>query len=231
MASLIDFILHIDKYLDFVTSNYGLWTYGILFLIVFCETGLVVTPFLPGDSLLFAAGAIASRGNLDPHVMAVLLIVAAILGDGLNYMIGFHFGPKLLTSENRMLRMVRRFLPLADYLRKTEQFFEKYGSKAVVFARFAPIVRTFAPFLAGIGKMRYPKFLCYNVVGGIAWVVLFVYAGYFFGETPVVKKNFTLVIMAIIVLSILPAVIEVWKAKREAKKNNESVQKPIQAAS
>ncbi len=207
MAELIDFILHINAHLDAITRDYGVWTYAILFLIVFCETGLVVTPFLPGDSLLFAAGAICARGELNPHVMTILLIVAAIVGDGVNYAIGHYLGPKVLEKPNRFIRR--------EYIVRTERFYEKYGGKAVVFARFVPIVRTFAPFLAGVGSMTYGRFLMFNILGGILWVTLFVYGGFIFGEVPIVKKNFTLVILGIIVVSVLPAVFEFIKAKRE----------------
>lgn len=215
MSSPIHFILHIDSYLEKVTTDYGLWTYGILFAIVFCETGLVVTPILPGDSLLFAAGAVSARGTLSPHIMALVLIVAAIVGDAVNYALGYFFGPKILRSQNPVIRFIRRFLPLEDYLARTERFYEKYGGKAVVLARFVPIVRTFAPFLAGVGKMSYPRFLAYNIIGGISWVMLFVYAGYFFGELEIVKKNFTALIMGIIFVSLLPAIYETYQARKE----------------
>jgi len=208
---LIDLFLHIDKHLAEIVSHYGVWTYVILFLVIFCETGLVVTPFLPGDSLLFAAGAIASLGSLNVHSLFLLLLIAAIVGDTVNYHIGYFLGPKFL--EKNKSRFIKK-----EYLERTHRYFEKYGGKTIIIARFVPIVRTFAPFLAGIGSMTYRHFIFYNVIGGLLWVSLFVYAGYFFGETPFVKKNFTLVILAIIVISVIPAVIEVIKAKRETKK-------------
>ena len=209
----IDLFLHIDKHLADVVSNYGVWTYAILFLVIFCETGLVVTPFLPGDSLLFAAGAIASLGSLHVHFLFLLLLVAAIAGDTVNYHIGYFLGPKFL--EKNKSKLIKK-----EYLERTHRYFEKYGGKTIIIARFIPIIRTFAPFLAGVGSMTYRHFICYNVVGAVLWVSLFTYAGYFFGELPFVKNNFTFVILAIIVISVLPAVIEVIKAKRENRKSH-----------
>lgn len=209
---IIDFIIHIDKHLIQLANDYGPWVYAILFLIVFCETGLVVTPFLPGDSLLFAAGALAVKGDYDVHLLALLLFVAAVIGDAVNYSVGRMIGPKVF--EKKDSRIFKQ-----EYLRRTQMFFEKYGSKAIVFARFVPIVRTFAPFLAGVGSMRYSVFATYNVLGAVAWVGLFTYAGYFFGAQPFVEKNFKYVILAIIIISILPAVIEVWRARREQQSN------------
>ncbi|MDA0657978.1 MAG: DedA family protein [Planctomycetota bacterium] len=206
----VEFILHIDKHLVELVQNYGVWTYSLLFLIVFCETGLIVTPFLPGDSLLFAAGAIASSGSMNVHLLALLMVVAAILGDTVNYHVGYFLGPKVLGSTDS------RFFK-KSYLDKTERFYEKYGGKTIVLARFIPIVRTFAPFLAGVGRMNYVWFLSYNVLGGILWVTLFVYAGYFFAEIPIVKKNFPLVVLGIIGISVLPVVFELIKARRESK--------------
>jgi membrane-associated protein len=205
----IDLFVHIDKHLADLVRTYGMATYVLLFVVVFCETGLVVTPFLPGDSLLFAAGAIASKGSLDVNLLAVLLFIAAVIGDAVNYAVGRYIGPKVFERKNS-----RVFKP--EYLTRTHKFFEKYGAKAIIFARFVPIVRTFAPFLAGVGTMSYPKFATYNVIGAVVWVGLFTYLGFFFGSQPFVEKNFKLVILAIIVLSILPAVIEVIKARREA---------------
>ena len=209
----IDFFLHIDNHLADIVSNYGLWSYAILFLVIFCETGLVVTPFLPGDSLLFAAGAIASIGSLHVHSLFLLLLVAAIAGDTVNYHVGYLLGPKFL--ENNKRKIIKK-----EYLDRTHQYFEKYGGKTIIIARFIPIIRTFAPFLAGIGSMAYHHFILYNVIGALAWVSLFTYAGYFFGEIPLVKRNFTLVILAIIVISVLPAVIEVIKVKRKSNKSH-----------
>ena len=201
IEAFIDILLHLDKHLDLVIRNYGFWTYGIFFLIIFLETGLVVTPFLPGDSLLFAAGAFAALGSLDAKWLIVLLSIAAIGGDTLNYWIGYIVGPKVFSKEKS------RFLN-KDYLYRTHQFYERYGGKTIILARFIPIIRTFAPFVAGIGSMTYGRFIAYNIVGGIAWVAIFVLGGYFFGNIPSVKQNFSLVIAAIIFLSILPGIIE-----------------------
>ena len=195
--SVFDFLIHIDKHLTQLAATYGSLAYGILFLIVFCETGLVVTPFLPGDSLLFAAGALASQGAFNVHLLALLLLVAAIVGDAVNYSIGRRMGPAVFERKDSKI-----FKP--EYLARTQRYFEKYGAKTIVIARFVPIVRTFAPFLARVGTMSYARFAFYNITGAIAWVGLFVYAGYMFGGTPVVQKNFKLVILAIIIISILP---------------------------
>ena len=211
ILSIIDSILHIDKHLIEIVDQYKVWSYAILFLIVFCETGLVVTPFLPGDSLLFAAGAIASKGAIDPNFLALILFIAAVVGDAVNYSVGRFIGPKVF--EKKDSRIFKQ-----EYLKRTQKFFEKYGSKTIVFARFVPIVRTFAPFLAGVGSMSYSKFGFYNIFGAALWVGIFVYAGFFFGSQPFVEKNFKVVILAIIVLSFLPAVIEVLKARREARR-------------
>jgi membrane-associated protein len=206
----IDFFLHLDKHLAEVIANYGVYTYALLFVIIFLETGLVVTPILPGDSLLFAAGTFAALGSLNIGVVFALLAVAAVLGDTVNYAIGKYLGPKVFHFPKS-----RFFNP--EHLKKTHAFYEKYGGKTIIIARFVPIVRTFAPFVAGIGAMTYPKFLAYNVVGGIAWVAICVFAGYFFGNLPFVRKNFSLVILAIIVISVLPAVIEYLRHRRESK--------------
>jgi membrane-associated protein len=211
-----DFIIHIDKHLDAIIGQYGSWTYLILFVIVFCETGLVVTPFLPGDSLLFAAGAFASRGSLDITTLILLILIAAIVGDAVNYTVGAFIGPKVFEYKNS--RIFKK-----EYLEKTQAFYEKYGGKAIVFARFIPIIRTFAPFLAGVGKMSYPRFALFNVSGAAAWVGLFLIGGFIFGDIPVVRKNFTLVIFAIIFISILPAVIETWRAKRSGKRQSAAI--------
>jgi membrane-associated protein len=207
----IDFFLHLDEHLAEFVSQYGTWTYAVLFIIIFCETGLVVTPILPGDSLLFAAGAMAALDALNPHVLFVLLSVAGILGDSVNYMIGHLLGPKVFHYENA------RFLK-KEYLDRTHRFFEKYGGKTIIIARFVPIVRTFAPFVAGVGAMSYGKFIVFNVAGGLLWVALFVYGGYFFGNIPVVKDHFEVVILAIIFLSILPGIIEYIRHRLEAAK-------------
>ncbi len=206
---LIDFILHIDEHLTSIISQYGLWTYAILFGIIFVETGLVVMPFLPGDSLLFAAGAFASRGALNPFVLTVLLSIAAIVGDTVNYWIGRYIGPRAFRSDSRFLKK--------KYLERAQAFYDKHGGKAIVFARFVPIVRTFAPFVAGVGAMNYPRFLFYNVTGGIAWICIFVWAGYFFGNIPTVERNFELVIFAIIGLSVVPMIWEYLKERRRSR--------------
>lgn len=210
---LIDFILHIDVHLAELVAQYGTWVYAILFLIIFCETGLVVTPFLPGDSLLFVAGALSAldTNDVNVHLMVLLLLFAAILGDAVNYSIGRIFGEKLFSNPNS--RIFKR-----EYLDKTHAFYEKHGGKAIILARFVPIVRTFAPFVAGMGKMSYRHFAFYNVTGAIAWVLLFTYAGYFFGNLDIVQKNLKLLIVAIIVISILPGVIEVIRHRRASAK-------------
>ncbi len=206
---LIDFILHIDEHLTTIIARYGLWTYAILFAIIFVETGLVVMPFLPGDSLLFAAGAFASKGALNPVVLTVLLTIAAVIGDTVNYWVGRYFGPRVFTENRRFLNK--------RHLDRAQEFYERHGGKAIVFARFVPIVRTFAPFVAGVGAMNYPRFLMYNVGGGIAWITLFVWAGFFFGNIPAVEKNFELVIFAIIGLSVLPMVFEYLKERKRSR--------------
>jgi membrane-associated protein len=199
---LIDFVVHLDAHLAELVGAYGIWVYAILFLIVFSETGLVVTPFLPGDSLLFAIGAIASTGALNPHGVIAALVAAAVLGDAANYWIGHFVGPKVFTRQKSWF-----FNP--EHLRRTHAFYERHGGKTIIIARFVPIIRTFAPFVAGIGDMTYRRFFSYNVVGALLWVPTLVYAGFFFGELPVVKRNFSLVILAIILLSLVPMVVEV----------------------
>lgn len=213
VGQMIDLFLHVDKYLDLIIQQYGVLTYVLLFVIVFCETGLVVTPFLPGDSLLFAVGAFAARGSLDVVVALVVLAAAAILGDTVNYWIGAIVGPKVFHKEN--VRFLNR-----KHLDRTHEFYERYGGKTIVIARFVPIVRTFAPFVAGIGKMTYGRFLSYNVFGGLAWVAAFVMVGYGFGNIPIVKRYFTLVIFAIIVISVLPGVVEVLRQRARSRAAN-----------
>lgn len=210
--TVIDFILHIDVHLQAMVAQYGVWIYAILFLILFCETGLVVTPFLPGDSLLFVAGALAAipDSTLNVHVMALLLCVAAIVGDAVNYTIGRLFGNKLFSNPNS--KVFRR-----SYLDKTHQFYERHGGKTIILARFVPIVRTFAPFVAGMGKMSYRHFALFNVAGGILWVVLFSYAGYFFGNLPAIQQNLHYLIVVIILVSVLPGVVEVLRHRRAAR--------------
>jgi membrane-associated protein len=207
----IDFFLHLDRHLGLVISTYGPYTYGLLFTIILLETGLVVTPLLPGDSLLFAAGTFAAQGSLNVGALFVLLTVAAILGDTLNYAIGHYLGPKVFHYPKS-----RFFNP--EHLRKTHAFYERYGGKTIIIARFVPIIRTFAPFVAGIGAMSYLRFLAYNVVGGVAWVALCLFSGYFFGNLELVKKNFSLVILAIIVISVMPALIELLRHRRESRR-------------
>ncbi|NWG02308.1 MAG: DedA family protein [Syntrophaceae bacterium] len=203
----IDILLHLDKHLDLVIRNYGFWTYGIFFLIIFLETGLVVTPFLPGDSLLFAAGAFAALGSLDTKWLIFLLSVAAIAGDTVNYWIGNMLGPKVFRKEKS------RFFN-KEYLYRTHQFYEKYGGKTIIIARFIPIIRTFAPFVAGIGSMTYRRFIAYNIIGGVGWVLIFVLGGYFFGNIPFVRQNFSLVVAVIIFLSILPGILEFFRNRK-----------------
>ncbi|HWC78200.1 MAG TPA: DedA family protein [Blastocatellia bacterium] len=212
VSRLIDLFLHLDRHLNDVIRDYGPWTYLILFLIVFAETGLVVTPLLPGDSLLFAAGALAaiSGSPLDVGVLFLLLAAAAILGDTANYWIGSKLGPKVFHKQN--VRFLNR-----EYLDRTHQFYEKYGGKTIIIARFIPIIRTFAPFVAGIGRMTYWRFLLYNVVGGILWVAICLFAGYWFGNIPIVKKNFSIVIIAIVLISIIPPIVEYIKHRRASK--------------
>jgi len=198
--------LHLDKHLNLLVQDYHQWTYLILFVVIFCETGLVVTPILPGDSLLFAVGAIASLGSLKVEVLFISLSIAAILGDTVNYWAGNFIGPKVFHKEK-----VKFFKK--EYLERTHKFYEKYGGKTIIIARFVPIIRTFAPFVAGIGTMSYLKFITYNVVGGILWIVVFVFGGYYFGNIPLVKRNFTIVILVIIFISILPGIIEFLRHK------------------
>jgi membrane-associated protein len=206
LRSLVDLFLHLDEHLSQIISQYGVWTHLILFLIVFCETGLVITPFLPGDSLLFAAGTFAALGSLDLWLIVVLLITAAIIGDTVNYWVGAYIGPRAFRGDVRFLRQ--------EYLDRTHAFYEKHGGKTIILARFIPIIRTFAPFVAGVGAMSYPKFITYNVVGAVLWVGIFVLGGYFFGTIPVVRENFTLVIMAIILISVMPVLFEAMRARR-----------------
>jgi membrane-associated protein len=210
-SQIIDWLLHLDVKLVELVREYGTWTYAILFAIVFSETGLVVTPFLPGDSLLFAAGAIAAKGALNVWIIMAVLLVAAILGDTVNYHVGHYIGPKVF-REDRQSRWLKK-----KHLDRTHAFFEKYGGKTIIIARFVPIVRTFAPFVAGVGAMTYPKFLFYNVLGGVLWVVSLTLAGYWFGRIPWVEKNFEIVVLAIIAISLLPVAIEFingWRKSR-----------------
>lgn len=208
IAFLFDFVLHLDQHLNLLIVNYGSWTYGILFLIVFMETGLVVTPFLPGDSLLFAAGTFAAMGSLDPFILFLLLTTAGILGDTVNYSVGAYIGPRAFSGEIKFLKQ--------EHLDRTHEFYEKHGGKTIILARYIPIIRTFAPFVAGIGAMTYSRFILFNVVGAISWVGIFVFGGYFFGNLPLVQNHFEIVIMTIILISLVPAVWEFLQHRRAA---------------
>jgi len=211
IKQLIEMVLHLDKHLGELVNYFGLWTYFVLFLIIFCETGLVITPFLPGDSLLFAIGALSASNQFNIVAIVIVLTIAAIIGDTVNYHIGKYIGPKVFHKDN--VRFLNK-----KHLIKTHEFYERHGGKTIIIARFMPIIRTFAPFVAGMGSMSYARFIVYNIVGGVLWVTLLVFAGYFFGNIPIVKKNFTLVIMAIIFISILPGFIAYWNEKMSARK-------------
>ncbi len=207
LKSFVEILLHLDVHLDLAIRDYGIWTYGILFLIIFLETGLVVFPFLPGDSLLFAGGTFAALGSLDVWWLVIFLSIAAIAGDTVNYWIGYTTGPKVFSREKSPFLNKK-------HLHRTHQFYEKYGGKTIIIARFIPIIRTFAPFVAGIGSMTYGRFIIYNISGGISWVLIFVFGGYFFGNIPFIRHNFSLVIIAIILLSILPGIIEFLRHRK-----------------
>jgi membrane-associated protein len=209
ISVLANLFLHLDKNLSLVIQQYGTFTYVFLFLIIFMETGFVVTPFLPGDSLLFVAGTFAASNTLDINLLFGSLAFAAVAGDTANYWIGHYSGPRVFKENSRFLKK--------EHLDKTHRFYEKHGGKAIILARFVPIVRTFAPFVAGVGKMTYGRFFAYNIIGGLTWVAIFILGGYFFGNLPIVKNNFHLVVMAIIIISILPAAIEYLKHKKEVK--------------
>jgi membrane-associated protein len=211
IGHLIDFILHIDIHLKDLCTNYGTWVYLILFIIIFCETGLVVTPLLPGDSLLFAVGSMAAIGALDLWLALLLISGAAILGDTVNYSIGHFVGPKVFHDDHA------RFLN-KEYLRRTHAFYERHGGKTIVIARFLPIIRTFAPFVAGIGSMTYPRFLFYNIFGGVLWTLTFIFAGYWFGSIPFIKNNFSMVIMALVIIPGIPALVEFIRIQIDRKK-------------
>lgn len=200
VAWLFDFVLHVDQHLDHLLQQYGTWTYAILMTVVFCETGLVVTPILPGDSLLFAAGMFAGRGALNPTYLFLLLSLAAIVGDNTNYWLGRYLGKRVLTEDSRIFKK--------KYVDRTEAFFAKYGATTIVLARFVPIVRTFAPFVAGVGRMSYPRYLAFSVGGGVAWVGICVWAGYFLGNIPVIRENFEIAVLLIIAVSLIPMVVE-----------------------
>lgn len=209
VSGFVDVVLHLDQHLQWLVANYGPWIYAILFLVIFCETGLVVTPFLPGDSLLFVAGAVAAAGGMNVHLLVLLLIIAAVLGDAVNYAIGRYLGPRLFRDDSA--RFLKR-----SHLQRTHEFYERHGGKTLIIARFVPIIRTYAPFVAGLGSMPYPRFAAYNISGAVLWVVSLAYAGYFFGNIPVIKENLSLVIVAIILVSITPGVIEYFRHRRSA---------------
>ena len=215
LTSFIDIVLNLDRYLQELVAAYGVWVYLILFLIIFCETGLVVTPFLPGDSLLFVAGALAATGALDVHGLFALLVAAAFTGDNTNYWIGRYLGPRVFSrAQSRLLNPA--------HIARTQRFYEKHGGKTVIFARFLPIVRTFAPFVAGIGLMHYPRFMFYSFSGSVFWIGFFVYGGYYFGNIPVVKQNLTLFIIGIIVASITPGIVELTRQRLRTVKQKRS---------
>ncbi len=222
IVQFFDVLLHLDKYIDVLIREYGTWTYLIFFIIVFCETGLVVTPILPGDSLLFVAGTFAALGSLHLTWLLVLLTAAAILGDTINYWIGNYIGPRVFHMPHS------RFFK-KEYLDRTHEFYEKYGPITIVIGRFVPIIRTFAPFLAGVGSMTYPRFLTYNVMGGILWIFSFTLGGYFFGNLPFIKKNFSLVIVAIVVISVMPTILEYVRQRRHAKNHRPCVAASVKA--
>ena len=207
---LVDLILHLDKYLGQIIQTYGTWTFLLMFFVIFMETGFVVTPFLPGDSLIFAAGTFAGLGYLHVGILFIVFAAAAIAGDTANYWIGHFIGPRAFSGNIRFLKK--------EYLDRTHAFYEKHGGKTIIIARFIPIIRTFAPFVAGIGAMTYPKFIAYNVIGGLAWTALFTFVGYFFGNLPVVQNNFTIVIMAIIFISLLPVFIELINSRLRSRR-------------
>lgn len=212
ILTVADFFIHLDKYLSSAIASYGYLTYGLLFIIIFFETGLVLTPFLPGDSLLFAAGSFAAVDSLNIFWLLALLTLSAILGDTANYWIGYFLGKKLIESKNRLIKQ--------KYLIKSREFYEHHGVKTIILARFVPIVRTFAPFLAGIGKMRYSEFIFYNIIGGIIWVLIFVLGGFFFGRIPLVKNNFSLMILVIIIISFVPIFLEFIKQRMRSESEN-----------
>jgi Uncharacterized membrane-associated protein len=211
IKKLIDVILHLDRYLNVIIQSYGNWTYALIFIIIFCETGLVVTPFLPGDSILFATGALAANGTMKLITLFLVFYSAAVIGDTVNYHIGKKIGNKIFEKDN--LKYINK-----DYLKKAHVFYEKHGSMTIVVGRFVPIIRTFVPFIAGVGEMKYSKFIVYNMLGGLMWVALFLFGGFFFGNLPIVKDNFSYVLIAIIFISLLPGVFVFIKEKR----NNQS---------
>lgn len=214
-ATFLDIVLHLDRYLQWLVANYGVWIYAILFLVIFCETGLVLTPFLPGDSLLFVAGTVAAAGDMYVHGLFAALATASVLGDNTNYWIGRFIGPRVFRREKSLL-----FNP--EHLARTQRFYDRYGAKTVFLARFVPILRTFAPFVAGIGRMRYPRFLFYSFSGSVAWVGSLTYAGFYFGNVPLVKQNLSFVIILIILISISPGVIEYLRHRARSRLNRQA---------
>ncbi|KZL91739.1 DedA family protein [Clostridium magnum] len=216
VGTLINVILHLDKYLNVILQNYGIWTYAIIFLIIFCETGLVITPFLPGDSILFAAGALAAMGSIDIFILFIVFYIAAVVGDTVNYFIGKKIGNKILEKED--IKYINK-----EYLNKAHRFYEKNGSMTIVLGRFIPIIRTFVPFVAGIGEMNYFQFIVYNVMGGFVWVSIFLWGGFFFGDLPFIKHNFSYVLTAIIIISLIPAVVTFIKEKRNGGNNEDGI--------
>ncbi|WML34138.1 DedA family protein [Clostridium sp. OS1-26] len=214
IGAFINVILHLDKYLNVILQNYGMWTYAIIFLIIFCETGLVITPFLPGDSILFATGAIASMGALDIFTLFIIFYIAAVVGDTLNYRIGKKIGKKILEKED--IKYVNK-----EYLNKAHRFYERNGSLTIVLGRFIPIIRTFVPFVAGVGEMNYTNFIVYNMAGGFVWVSIFLWGGFFFGNLPFIKNNFSYVLVAIIVISLIPAAVTLIQEKRNVGNNED----------
>lgn len=212
IGNLVNVILHLDKYLNIIVQDYGMWTYALIFIIIFCETGLVVTPFLPGDSILFATGALASIGVLKIFPLFMVFYLAAVIGDTVNYHIGQKIGNKILDKED--VKYINK-----EYLKRAHSFYEKHGSMTIVLGRFIPIIRTFVPFVAGIGEMSYPKFITYNILGGLLWVVLFLGGGYFFGNLPFIKEHFSYVLIAIIIISIIPGIVAFIKEKRDGGNN------------
>lgn len=210
MVNVIDLLLHLDKYLNIIITAYGFWVYALLFVIIFIETGFVIAPFLPGDSLIFVAGTLSAKDLLNPYLLFIILTLAAIGGDTVNYLAGKSIGKRIFREKALFLNK--------ENLKKTEEFYERHGGKTIIYARFIPVIRTFAPFVAGIGNMYYPKFFIYNAVGGIAWVALFVTAGYFFGNVPLVKNNLTLVILILILSSFVPVIYEYLKHKIKKKR-------------